>query len=124
MDSIVADFGPFHGRIWMNASSLGVMPRVAREAIQIAIKWSAQPYRVDEAIFEEVPAKLKATLGKLIGAPPEEIILGNSASYGLHLWANGIPFEKGDEVLLVKGDFPASILPWLYLRKKGITVTE
>ncbi|MHA2428245.1 MAG: aminotransferase class V-fold PLP-dependent enzyme, partial [Candidatus Hermodarchaeia archaeon] len=88
------------------------------------IKLNLQPYRLSEEVFVESPKNLKAALGKLIGAPDEEIILGNSATYGVHLWANGMPLQKGDEVLLVKGEFPASILSWLNLREHGIIVRE
>ena len=124
MPSFVDDFGPFHDKSWINASAIGAMPRVAYEAAQEVIKWNTRPYKIDMDVFHEVPLKLKTCLGQLIGAPADEIILGNSATYGIHLWANGIPLKRGEEVLLVKGDFPASILSWIYLRKQGITVTE
>jgi cysteine desulfurase/selenocysteine lyase len=124
MSPFADDFGPFHDKSWINASSIGAMPKVAYEAAQEVIKWNTKPYKLSETVFAEIPENLKTVLALLIGAPAEEIILGNSASYGLHLWANGIPLTKGDEVLLVKGDFPASILPWIYLRKQGITVRE
>src|SRR5262249_52971908 len=65
-------------------------------------------------------ARLKRALGRLINAPVEEIVLGNSASYGLHLLANGIPWRAGDEVLLVRGDFPSAGLPWLGLERRGV----
>jgi selenocysteine lyase/cysteine desulfurase len=124
MKSFVDDFGPFHDKTWINASSIGAMPRVALKAAEEAIKLNLQPYRLSEEVFVESPKNLKAALGKLIGAPEEEIILGNSATYGVHLWANGMPLQKGDEVLLVKGEFPASILSWLNLREHGIIVRE
>lgn len=118
------DFGPFGGRIWLNAASIGAMPKVASEVAHEAISWNVTPSHLSEEIFHDVPLKLKEALGRLIGTPAQEIILGNSASYGLHLWANGLPFNRGDEILLVKGDFPATILPWLGLRKQGIIVKE
>ncbi|MFX1318346.1 MAG: aminotransferase class V-fold PLP-dependent enzyme [Promethearchaeota archaeon] len=124
MASFSDDFCSFHDNSWINASSIGAMPRVAYEAAREVIKWNTEPYKIKETVFEDIPQNLKIALGKLIGAPAKEIILGNSASYGLHLWANGIPLQKGDEILLVKGDFPATILPWVYLRKKGIRVHE
>lgn len=124
MKAFAKDFGPFNGKAWINASSIGPLPRVAFKAAQRMIGMSRTPYQLSDELFHDVPLKLKMALGQLIGAPDKEIILGNSASYGLHLWANGIPLQKDDEVLLVKGDFPASILPWLNLRKHGITVRE
>jgi selenocysteine lyase/cysteine desulfurase len=48
--------------------------------------------------------------------------LGNSASYGLHLLANGFPWKPGDEVVLVRGDFPSVTLPWLALERRGVGV--
>ena len=64
--------------------------------------------------------RLKKALGQLTNAPAEDIILGNSTSNGIHLLANGIPWRAGDEVLLVEGNFPANILPWLGLRTRGV----
>lgn len=109
------DFGPFDGNIWLNCAHQGPIPRVAIAEALEAIEWKRAPHHLTAERFTAVPSKLKATLGRLIGAPAEHIILGNSASYGLHLLANGIQWNAGDEVLLLRGDFPADILPWLAL---------
>jgi selenocysteine lyase/cysteine desulfurase len=61
-------------------------------------------------------------VARLIGAAADDIILANSASYGLHLMANGLPWKAGDEILLMKGDFPSDIFPWLALRDNGVTI--
>lgn len=116
------DFGPFEGKIWINCAHQGAMPRVAVEAAQEAIRWKSAPYQLTTERFSLVPRKLKEALGRLIGAPPEDIILGNSASYGLHLLANGFPWKPGDEVVLVRGDFPSVTLPWLALERRGVGV--
>ena len=79
------------------------------------------PQRMPDSEFDAVPDRLKQELGRLINAPSEEIVLGNSTSYGIHLLANGIPWNDGDEILLVEGDFPATILPWLGLTGRGVT---
>ncbi|UCE24146.1 MAG: aminotransferase class V-fold PLP-dependent enzyme [Candidatus Zixiibacteriota bacterium] len=115
------DFGPFEGTVWINTSHQGALPRMAVESLREAIEWKRSPhYLIDSTLFNRVPQKLRTALGKLINAPAEDIILGNSASYGLHLLANGINWKPGDEVLLVDGDFPATILPWLGLKKRGV----
>ncbi|MGN6872717.1 MAG: aminotransferase class V-fold PLP-dependent enzyme [Solirubrobacteraceae bacterium] len=80
------------------------------------------PHRMSDDSFWEVPAALKEALAPFIGASPEEIILGNSTSYGLHLLAHGLDWRSGDEVLLVEGDFPATVVPWLWLRERGVRV--
>jgi selenocysteine lyase/cysteine desulfurase len=122
MNAFQSDFGPFDGKVWLNCAHQGPLPRVAAEEAREAITWKVAPYRLTTERFGAVPRRLKTAIGRLIGAPAEDVILGNSASYGLHLLANGIPWRAGDEILLMKGDFPSDILPWLGLQKKGVRV--
>ena len=116
------EFGPFEGRTWLNCAHQGPLPRSAVRAAERAISDKVAPHRITDESFAEVPARLKASLAALIHVPADEIIVANSASYGLHLLANGIPLRPGDEVLLMKGDFPSDILPWLALRQRGVAV--
>ncbi len=120
--SFAHDFGPFEGQAWINCAHQGAMPRVAVEAAREMLSWRVRPHLTPDEAFAEVPRRLKHALAGFIGGRPEDIVLGNSASYALHLIANGLPWEAGDEVLLAEGDFPASILPWLGLRKRGVAV--
>lgn len=120
---VTDDFGPFDGRTWINCSHQGPLPRVAIEAAYEAIAMKAAPHRMAQAeLFTEVPRRLRTTLSQLIGVDPNDIILGNSTSYGLNILANGIRWRDGDEVLLVSGDFPATVFPWLPLRDRGVGV--
>lgn len=117
-----SDFGPFDGKVWLNCAHQGPLPRVAVRAAEEAIGWKVAPFHLTTERFGEIPRRLREALGELIGAPADDIILANSASYGLHLLANGIPWRAGDEVLLMKGDFPSDILPWLALEKRGVRI--
>lgn len=115
-------FTDFDGNIWLNCAHQGPMPKVTIEELNEALEWKLSPYHLTSARFREVPSKMKSAIGELINIPPEEVILTNGASYGIHLLANGIPWKSGDEVLLMQGDFPSDILPWLALKKKGVTI--
>ena len=121
-ENYAEDFGPFEGAIWLNCAHQGALPRVAAAEAEEAIAWKRAPWNLTTERFSSVPQRLKQALGRLIGAPAEEIILGNSASYGLHLMANGMRWQAGDEVLLMHGDFPSDILPWLGLERRGVRV--
>lgn len=118
------DFAPQEGKIWLNAASEGPLPLSAGRALSEAIRWKSQPYLLDNNKFASVPAGLKDSIGRLLNVNSRDVILGNSASYGLHILANGISWNAGDEILLMQNDFPTSILPWLALEKKGVKVIQ
>jgi cysteine desulfurase/selenocysteine lyase len=116
------NFGAFDGRIWLNTAHQGPLPLSAVAAAVAAAELKAAPYRITDESFEEVPERLRGLLAELVGATTDQIVLGNSTSYGLHLIANGLSWHEGDEVLVVAGDYPATVLPWLRLRERGVTV--
>ncbi len=116
------DFGPFDGRIWLNTAHQGPLPKVAVQAAHRALLQKIKPSELPDREFFAVPQRLREALGRLIGASPADIILGNSTSYGLDLLAHGIRWLPGDEILLVEGDFPADIYPWFILRERGVTI--
>ena len=45
-----------------------------------------------------------------------------NTSMGINLAAQAIPFEPGDDMLLLATEFPANAVPWHNLEKKGIKV--
>jgi cysteine desulfurase/selenocysteine lyase len=117
-----AEFGPFDGRSWLNTAHQGPLPRPAVEMAVRAAALKAAPHRIGDADFSEVPERLRALLAQLVSSPPEQIVLGNSTSYGLHLVANGLDWQDGDEVLVIEGDYPATTLPWQRLAQRGVRV--
>jgi cysteine desulfurase / selenocysteine lyase len=116
------DFGSFDGRIWLNTAHQGPLPLSAVAAAVAAAELKAAPHRITDESFEEVPERLRGLLAELVGATADQIVLGNSTSYGLHLIANGLSWHEGDEVLVVAADYPATVLPWQRLRERGVTV--
>jgi cysteine desulfurase/selenocysteine lyase len=66
--------------------------------------------------------RARKTCADFIGADAEEIALLGPTSLGLSLFANGLSWREGDEVLCYHGDYPANVYPWLELRRRGVTV--
>jgi cysteine desulfurase/selenocysteine lyase len=116
------EFGPFDDRSWFNTAHQGPLPHTAVEATKRAAALKAAPHRIGDDDFGDVPERLRGLLAKLVGGAPEQIVLGNSTSYGLHLIANGLAWTDGDEVLTVDGDYPATVLPWQRLANAGVQV--
>lgn len=122
MTSFEPHFGPFDGHLWLNCAHQGPLPKVAVRAAQLALEEKVAPHRLPEEAFSDTPRRLKQSLGALIGVPVDQIILGNSTAYGLNLLVQGLRLAPGDEVLLIDGDFPSTVITWLPLRKRGINV--
>ena len=116
------DFGPFDGHIWLNCAHQGPLTKAAVEQAERALAQKVAPHRLPYSAFDDVPNRLKSALGAVLGCQQDEVILGNSTSYGLNLLVQGLPLKEGDEVLLVDGDFPATVITWLPLQKKGVAV--
>jgi selenocysteine lyase/cysteine desulfurase len=116
-------FGDFGGRTWLNTAHQGPLPLAAAEGAREAIGWKLAPHELNASRFDGIPRRLRSALGKLVNVPPDEIVLANSASYGLHVIANGYPWQAGDEVVVMAGDFPSDLLPWLMIeQQRGVRV--
>jgi cysteine desulfurase/selenocysteine lyase len=111
-------------RAWFNTAHQGPLPNAALTETRRAGELKADPHRIADDDFTEVPERLRHRLARLVGGSPEEIVLGNSTSYGLHAIANGLPWGRDDEVLTVAGDYPATVLPWQRLSGAGVRVRE
>ncbi len=118
-----AEFSLPDDRVWLNAAHQGPLPDRAAEAVSTMVRWKQHPHHLQRSDpFTEVPTRLRTALADLLEAAPNEIVLANSSSYGVHLAANGLGLGEGDEVVVVEGDFPSTILPWLRLRDVGVLI--
>lgn len=74
------------------------------------------------ALWERM-AKIKPNIAKLLNASPDEIVLTRNGSEALNIVAQGLSFEKGDNVVISNLENQSNVTPWLRLRdQKGIEV--
>ena len=76
------------------------------------------PYLIESAHFFNNRAVLKQRFSQLIDAPdPDSIAIIPSVSYGMATVAKNIPFEKGDEIIVLEEQFPSNYYVWKALEK-------
>jgi cysteine desulfurase / selenocysteine lyase len=122
-DRFLREFETEEASVWLNTAHQGRLPRRAALALAEAVRWKLHPELLaTPGRFSEVPSRLRRALAQVLGAADDQVILANSASYGLHLVANGLQLAAGDEVVVAANDFPSNILPWLLLRDRGVQV--
>ncbi|NJN68371.1 MAG: aminotransferase class V-fold PLP-dependent enzyme [Chloroflexaceae bacterium] len=69
------------------------------------------------AIFQDTRERLTALIN---AAGPEEIALMPNTAAGLNTVAASLPLQTGDNVLILDGDYPANVYPWMNLAYRGV----
>jgi len=87
------------------------------EAIGIKnLQKKSKPYLISEGDFFSEKVILKKRFSQLIKADdPETIAIIPSVSYGIAIAVNNIPFEAGDEIIVLEEQFPSNYYAWKQL---------
>lgn len=85
--------------------------RVQAAALEVITRYAADGVG---ALFPclEQRERLRGTLAGLIGAQPGELGFVANTTAGVRTVALGIPWQPGDRVVLLHGEFPANVTPW------------
>jgi len=116
-----AAFPICRNKIFMAHAAVTALPRVVADAIIRFTEESAANFENFTALLKSIQ-EARTSAANLIGSSPEEIALIGPTSLGLSLFANGINWRDGDEVICYLDDYPANVYPWLNLRSRGVTV--
>jgi selenocysteine lyase/cysteine desulfurase len=114
------DLFPLAGRyIHMNHAGVSPMSQPARAAIeQVVEAMMNRPYRDHWA--QDEADRVRGLVARLINAPDASIALTRSTAHGLSLLAQGLAWEKGDNVVGATGEYPANAYPWMNLARRGV----
>jgi cysteine desulfurase / selenocysteine lyase len=116
-----AAFPICQNKIFMAHAAVTALPRVVADAIIQFTEQSAANFENFAALLKSIQ-EARTSAANLIGSSPDEIALIGPTSLGLSLFANGIDWRHGDEVICYLDDYPANVYPWLNLRSRGVTV--
>lgn len=108
-------------KIFLGHAGVCPLPRRVSEAIR---NYAEQCTLGDQ---EEIvpPARIQTfreTAARLLKAKPEEIAFVGPTSLGLSFVASGLPWKKGDNILIYFDDYPSNVYPWMALAEKGVQV--
>ena len=116
-------FPAYRQGIYMDHAAVSPFSTLARD--QLLVYWKRRA-GLQEGVEEELMAmrdRLKGDIAAFIGAPSGDgIALVPNTSTGLNIVASGLPWKRGDRVLLNTLEFPANIYPFLNLERLGVRV--
>jgi cysteine desulfurase / selenocysteine lyase len=121
--------GQFPGlddKVFLDAACCSLTPRTAVEAIQnfldLAMMCPLDSSTHHHIFMDDMRAKARPAIARLINASDDEIALVESTTHGLSLAANAIPLERGDRVLISDLEFLEVALPWVQKKANGIEI--
>jgi cysteine desulfurase/selenocysteine lyase len=117
----LAAFPVCRKKIFLAHAAVTTFPRAVADAMQQYVETAALSHPEDEQTWRDIKAT-RAAAAALVGAHPDEIALLGPTSLGLSLFANGLEWKAGDEVVCYADDYPANVYPWLDLRRRGVIV--
>ncbi|MFN2384436.1 MAG: aminotransferase class V-fold PLP-dependent enzyme [Gemmatimonadota bacterium] len=106
--------------IFLNTAAQGILPQRTLRAMADFERLREYPNRIDDALLLQVETTCRARIAALVNAPVERIGLTTNTSDGVNVAALHLPLVAGDRVLLLEGEFPANVYPWLALGAVGV----
>lgn len=109
---------------YFDHAAVAPLPRCAAAAIQ---DYAAVAAEHGDAKWLDWAAKvggLRTSLAGLLNCSSTEVALVNNTTQGINLIAEGIPWRKGDNLVVPNNEFPSNMLPWQSLERLGVEVRQ
>lgn len=110
-------------RVFVAHAGVTALPRVAAEAMKGHIEAGSR----HEQEFGEVLRDIQRARGvgaRWLGKSADEVALLGPTSLGLSLFAQGLSWREGDEVVVYEDDYPANVYPWMEQRRRGVRLVS
>jgi selenocysteine lyase/cysteine desulfurase len=108
-------------QIFLGHAGVSPLPRRVAEAIQSYLKLATVDDQ-EAAWPMERFQETRRLAAQMLHAQPEEIAFVGPTSLALSYVASGLPFRRGDNVLIYHDDYPSNVYPWMALAERGVEV--
>jgi cysteine desulfurase/selenocysteine lyase len=108
-------------QIFLGHAGVTPLPRCAAEAMTAHVQASCRNHQEFGEVLRDIE-RTRVVCADFIDADKTEIALLGPTSLGLSLFANGLTWQPGDELVCYEDDYPANVYPWTALASKGVVV--
>ncbi|MCR9163094.1 MAG: aminotransferase class V-fold PLP-dependent enzyme [Nannocystaceae bacterium] len=99
-------------KAYLNHAAISPPSSVVQDAVAACLRHYTEEGMGAFSTYLERREDLRADLAALVGAQPDEIGLAPNTSWGVVFAAMCFPWEKGDGVVVLDGEFPTNVTPW------------
>jgi selenocysteine lyase/cysteine desulfurase len=115
------EFPVCESKVFLAHAGVSPLPRRVAEAMKEYVEAASRDNQ-ENVLSDEVIGETRALAAGLINARREEIAFVGSTSMGLAMVGAGLPWERGDQVVCYRDDYPANVYPWMDLARRGVDV--
>jgi selenocysteine lyase/cysteine desulfurase len=103
---------------YLNTAYIGPTPKLSRDKILQIVDRGMDPGQTDLQQWFTGHDTVRKQLARLLPCDEKYIAVSTSVSEVVSHVANGLELKPGEEVLLLDGDYPSMILPWMVLAEQ------
>ena len=103
------------GVCYMNCSYMSPMLKSVEEAAIAGIYRRREPWAITPPDFFEPSEKVRSLFATLVNGDTDGVSLAASVSYGVAIAAKNIPVSTGQNIVILKEQFPSNVYPWVVL---------
>ena len=108
---------------FLGHAGVTILPRCAADAMRDHVEASCLRHQEFGEVLRDV-ARTRAVAALAVGGHADEVALLGPTSLGLSLFANGLDWVPGDELICYGDDYPANVYPWTALDSRGVIIKK
>lgn len=100
---------------YINCAYMAPLSRAVEEIGVSAVRRKRDPSTIHPEHFFEDSDRVRRLFGRLINADPSSVAIVPSVSYGIASIARNLPIDPGDNIIVLKEQFPSNVYIWMRL---------
>jgi len=108
-------------QIFLGHAGVTILPQCAASAMIQHVQDSCRNHQEFGTVLRDIE-HTRVRCAEIIGADKSEIALLGPTSLGLSLFANGLSWQEGDELVCYRDDYPSNVYPWTALAERGVKI--
>ena len=117
MDEKIRGLFPITGNYaYLNSAAVAPLPTFSVEAVRRQLQDVSENGSLNFNQWIDTKNRARAIIAQMLNVKPEQIAFMRNTSDGLSTIANGLKWQKGDNILSFANEFPANFHAWRRIR--------
>ncbi|MCB1024466.1 MAG: aminotransferase class V-fold PLP-dependent enzyme, partial [Acidobacteria bacterium] len=104
--------------VYLNCAAVGPLPTLSIDAVISQLRDVSLHGSTNYPKWIDTKNRSRAVIAGMLNVRPEQIAFMRNTSDGFATVANGLSWEKGDNIVTFANEFPANFYPWRRIRDK------